>query len=134
MISDKSIAQDQQPGPIQAPPPVYEEASKAPRPGSDHAPGPTMPKPELAPVVMEAPQQQQQQLQPTQPLQERSAAQIGEEYRAALFAQCAQGKHAWKTTYGPCGIITAVLCFPIGLICLFTDTEEKCDRCGVRMK
>ncbi|THU97184.1 hypothetical protein K435DRAFT_620327, partial [Dendrothele bispora CBS 962.96] len=55
---------------------------------------------------------------PRPPQQEKSAAQIGEEYRAALFAQCAQGKHSPKTTYGPCGIVTAIICFPIGLICL----------------
>ncbi|THU83143.1 hypothetical protein K435DRAFT_690119 [Dendrothele bispora CBS 962.96] len=70
---------------------------------------------------------------PQPPQQEKSAAQIGEEYRAALFAQCAQGRHSPKTTYGPCGIITAIICFPFGLICLFSDTEKKCDRCGVQL-
>ncbi|KAJ7774488.1 hypothetical protein DFH07DRAFT_799814, partial [Mycena maculata] len=53
---------------------------------------------------------------------QRSAAQIGEEFRAQLFAQCAQGIHQPTTKYGVCGIITAVICFPIGLICLFIDT------------
>ncbi|KAJ7271872.1 hypothetical protein B0H12DRAFT_1091816 [Mycena haematopus] len=62
-----------------------------------------------------------------------SAQQVGEQYRAQLFAQCAQGIHQPTTKYGICGIITAVVCFPIGLICLFTDTEQKCDRCGIKL-
>ncbi|KAF7305073.1 hypothetical protein MKEN_01222300 [Mycena kentingensis (nom. inval.)] len=62
-----------------------------------------------------------------------SAAAIGEQYRHALFAACAQGNHSPTTKYGVCGIITAILCFPIGLICLFTDTEQRCDRCGIKL-
>ncbi|KAJ3568161.1 hypothetical protein NP233_g5895 [Leucocoprinus birnbaumii] len=31
---------------------------------------------------------------------------------------CAQGMHARTRKYGACGIITAILCFPIGLIAL----------------
>ncbi|KAJ7046881.1 hypothetical protein C8F04DRAFT_1062016 [Mycena alexandri] len=95
-----------------------------------------------------APQQQQypQQPYPQQPQQgyapqpqpqsypsQQSAAQVGEAYRAQLFAQCAQGIHQPSTKYGICGIITAIVCFPIGLICLFTDTEQKCDRCGIKL-
>ncbi|KAK7467216.1 hypothetical protein VKT23_004274 [Stygiomarasmius scandens] len=60
-----------------------------------------------------------------------SNAQLGDQYRSALFAQCAQGIHQPETKYGVCGIITAVVCFPCGLICLFSDTEKKCSRCGV---
>ncbi|CAK5277364.1 unnamed protein product [Mycena citricolor] len=60
-------------------------------------------------------------------------AEIGEQYRAGLYAQCAQGVHQPTTKYGVCGIITAVVCFPIGLICLFSDSEQKCDRCGVKL-
>ncbi|KAK7031152.1 hypothetical protein VNI00_013567 [Paramarasmius palmivorus] len=71
-----------------------------------------------APVTMQAPP-------PPDP------AVAGEEYRATLFAQCAQGIHQPTTKYGMCGIITAIMCFPCGLICLFSDTEQKCDRCGV---
>ncbi|KAJ4475217.1 hypothetical protein C8J55DRAFT_517635 [Lentinula edodes] len=62
-----------------------------------------------------------------------SVEQAGEQYRTQLFAQCAQGIHDPDTKYGVCGIITAVVCFPIGLICLFTDTEQRCHRCGVRL-
>uniref|UniRef100_D8PT71 Uncharacterized protein n=1 Tax=Schizophyllum commune (strain H4-8 / FGSC 9210) TaxID=578458 RepID=D8PT71_SCHCM len=68
------------------------------------------------------------------PPQQMTAAQVGEQYRAELFAQCAQGVHDPKTKYGVCGIITAVLCFPCGLICLFLDTEKRCARCGVKVK
>ncbi|KAL1676972.1 hypothetical protein EV122DRAFT_279542 [Schizophyllum commune] len=46
----------------------------------------------------------------------------------------AQGVHDPKTKYGVCGIITAVLCFPCGLICLFSDTEQRCTRCGVKVQ
>ncbi|KAJ7109465.1 hypothetical protein C8R44DRAFT_802597 [Mycena epipterygia] len=83
-----------------------------------------------------APQPQQgyaPQPQPQTHPSQRSAAQVGEDYRAQLFAQCAQGIHQPTTKYGICGIITAVVCFPIGLICLFTDTEQKCDRCGIKL-
>ncbi|KAJ7905593.1 hypothetical protein B0H14DRAFT_2660815 [Mycena olivaceomarginata] len=62
-----------------------------------------------------------------------SAQQVGEQYRAQLYAQCAQGIHQPTTKYGVFGIITAVVCFPIGLICLFVDTEQKCDRCGIKL-
>ncbi|KAL0576397.1 hypothetical protein V5O48_005586 [Marasmius crinis-equi] len=50
---------------------------------------------------------------------------------AGLFAQCAQGMHTPRTDYGIAGIIVAILCFPLGLICLFVDRRRKCDRCGV---
>jgi peptidoglycan/LPS O-acetylase OafA/YrhL len=67
-----------------------------------------------------------------------------------VFARCAQGIHEPTTKYGICGIITAVVCFPIGLICLLyvsppllpvlvvilprsTDTEQKCARCGIKL-
>ncbi|KAJ6547655.1 hypothetical protein B0H19DRAFT_278208 [Mycena capillaripes] len=80
-----------------------------------------------------APQGYAPQPQPQSYPSQRSAAQVGEEYRAQLFAQCAQGIHQPTTKYGICGIITAVVCFPIGLICLFTDTEQKCDRCGIKL-
>ncbi|KAF4616384.1 hypothetical protein D9613_008450 [Agrocybe pediades] len=59
------------------------------------------------------------------------AAAVGQAYRDQLFAECARGNHQRTTSYGICGIITAVVCFPIGLICLFTDSEQKCARCGV---
>ncbi|KAL0946616.1 hypothetical protein HGRIS_012813 [Hohenbuehelia grisea] len=96
------------------------------------------------------PQQQQQQAYPpqngmqspplvhqpppmTSPPVQRTAAEVGRDYQAELFARCAQGLHEPTTKYGMCGIITAVICFPIGLICLFTDTEQKCARCGTTL-
>ncbi|KAJ7330295.1 hypothetical protein DFH08DRAFT_882337 [Mycena albidolilacea] len=62
-----------------------------------------------------------------------SAAQIGENFRGQLFAQCAQGIHQPTTKYGVFGIITAIVCFPCGLIALFIDVERKCDRCGIKL-
>ncbi|KII86995.1 hypothetical protein PLICRDRAFT_113613, partial [Plicaturopsis crispa FD-325 SS-3] len=61
-------------------------------------------------------------------------AQVGAQYQQDLYAQCAQGNHETKRVFGVCGIITAVLCFPCGLICLFSDSEQKCSRCGVRLE
>ncbi|KAI5833942.1 hypothetical protein K523DRAFT_231657 [Schizophyllum commune Tattone D] len=61
-------------------------------------------------------------------------AQIGEQFRAELYAQCAQGEHDPTRKHGVCGIITAVLLFPLGIICLFLDTEKRCARCGVKVQ
>ncbi|KIK66853.1 hypothetical protein GYMLUDRAFT_218270 [Collybiopsis luxurians FD-317 M1] len=58
----------------------------------------------------------------------------GEQYQAQLLGQCAQGIHDPETKYGVCGIITAVICFPIGLICLFSDRTRRCARCGVLLE
>ncbi|KAL1712108.1 hypothetical protein EV715DRAFT_297382 [Schizophyllum commune] len=80
------------------------------------------------------PQPQEQSHLHSPPPQQMSAAQVGEQYRAELFAQCAQGIHDPKRKYGACGIITAVLCFPCGLICLFSDAEKRCTRCGVKVE
>ncbi|KAF8233672.1 hypothetical protein L208DRAFT_1265799 [Tricholoma matsutake] len=63
-----------------------------------------------------------------------NASQLGEEYRAELYARCAKGIHQPQRKYGACGIITAILCFPIGLICLFTDSSKVCSQCGVRLE
>jgi len=68
----------------------------------------------------------------------------------SVFAQCARGNHDETTSFGLCGIICAILLFPIGLIFLWyanlyffqptkhlvlssIDTEKKCARCGVRL-
>ncbi|KDQ60988.1 hypothetical protein JAAARDRAFT_191111 [Jaapia argillacea MUCL 33604] len=59
--------------------------------------------------------------------------QLGQEYQQRLLAQCARGMHDSKTDYGIGGIIAAIVCFPIGLICLCVDRETKCTRCGVRL-
>ncbi|KAF8904769.1 hypothetical protein CPB84DRAFT_655335 [Gymnopilus junonius] len=57
----------------------------------------------------------------------------GERFRAEMFARCARGEHQVTTKYGPCGIITAIFCFPVGLLCLFADREKSCTRCGQRL-
>ncbi|KAF8147269.1 hypothetical protein B0H34DRAFT_739397 [Crassisporium funariophilum] len=57
----------------------------------------------------------------------------GQAYRDLLFAQCAQGIHDRKREYGMFGIVTALCFFPLGLICLFVDSSERCSRCGVNL-
>ncbi|KAI0754874.1 hypothetical protein C8Q80DRAFT_1063833, partial [Daedaleopsis nitida] len=57
----------------------------------------------------------------------------GQQYQQQLMDMCASGNHDVTTKYGIAGIITAVVCFPCGLICLFMDTEKRCARCGVRV-
>ncbi|KIK08282.1 hypothetical protein K443DRAFT_85829 [Laccaria amethystina LaAM-08-1] len=77
------------------------------------------------------------QIPPSQPppayptSQPISAAAKGEQYHQELLARCAAGQHEYTTRFGPCGIITAIFCFPIGLICLFKDSERRCTRCGI---
>ncbi|KAJ7449900.1 hypothetical protein FB451DRAFT_1410687 [Mycena latifolia] len=117
--SDKATLAYSPPEP--AGPPVY-----TPPPLNPQQSGYAQPPPQNYP-------QPQQGYAPQPQPQQRTAAQVGEDYRAQLFAQCAQGIHQPTTKYGICGIITAVVCFPIGLICLFTDTEQKCDRCGIKL-
>ncbi|KAF9462312.1 hypothetical protein BDZ94DRAFT_735885 [Collybia nuda] len=67
------------------------------------------------PVMM-----QPQYIQPLTP------ALTGDMYRSQL---CATGQHQWNTVYGPVGIITAILCFPIGLLALLVDKKNVCARC-----
>jgi hypothetical protein len=70
---------------------------------------------------------------------------------SSVFAQCARGDHDENVSFGLCGIICAILLFPIGLIFLWyvivffmtcealsalfysIDTEKKCARCGIRL-
>ncbi|CAL1708292.1 unnamed protein product [Somion occarium] len=54
----------------------------------------------------------------------------GANFQQELYARCARGEHDVEKKYGPCGIITAIMCFPCGLICLFNDITKKCARCG----
>jgi len=58
-----------------------------------------------------------------------TAAQIGDHYRAEMYAQCARGQHQRKVTYGVCGIIIAIILFPIGLLAMLADRREECTRC-----
>ncbi|THG94265.1 hypothetical protein EW026_g7170 [Hermanssonia centrifuga] len=57
-------------------------------------------------------------------------AKVGSQYQNELLARCARGQHDVETKYGMCGIITAIACFPCGLICLFKDSKKRCARCG----
>ncbi|KAL4249076.1 hypothetical protein ABKN59_007504 [Abortiporus biennis] len=58
---------------------------------------------------------------------------VGTQFQNQLYAQCAQGNHDTVRKYGQCGIITAVCCFPCGLLAMLFDYEERCARCGVRV-
>ncbi|CAA7262644.1 unnamed protein product [Cyclocybe aegerita] len=58
---------------------------------------------------------------------------LGSQYQAELFGRCARGYHEPTTKFGPCGIISAIFCFPLGLICLFADTHKQCSRCGAAL-
>jgi hypothetical protein len=44
----------------------------------------------------------------------------------SVFAQCARGNHDETTTFGLCGIICAILLFPIGLIFLWYVVIVAC--------
>ncbi|KAI0769989.1 hypothetical protein C8Q74DRAFT_864692 [Fomes fomentarius] len=56
----------------------------------------------------------------------------GKAYQANLMDQCAAGNHDATKKYGICGILCAIFLFPCGLICLCTDSEKRCVRCGVK--
>ncbi|KAJ8699888.1 hypothetical protein PTI98_002965 [Pleurotus ostreatus] len=96
-----------------------------PPPGSPYQEGPPSSPPQVYP-----PQQVQQPWSPNMQDPMARDVQIGQNYQAVLFARCAQGRHERTTKYGACGIIAAILLFPIGLLCLFLDTEDRCAVCG----
>ncbi|KAI0339016.1 hypothetical protein BDW22DRAFT_1337059 [Trametopsis cervina] len=70
-------------------------------------------------------------MQHTPAMSAAADAQLGMQYQQQLFARCARGDHDIERKYGVCGIITSVICFPIGLLALLVDVEQKCTRCGV---
>ncbi|KAF7344840.1 hypothetical protein MVEN_01645700 [Mycena venus] len=80
-----------------------------------------------------ASQQQQYASQQQQYAPQPNPVAIGDQYRANLYAQCAQGMHQSSRKFGVFGIVMAVLFFPFGFICLFWDMQIKCDRCGVKL-
>ncbi|EJU04140.1 hypothetical protein DACRYDRAFT_20765 [Dacryopinax primogenitus] len=43
---------------------------------------------------------------------------------------CAQQGHIRSTTFGILGVLFAIVCFPIGLVCCVMDRREQCTRCG----
>ncbi|KXN87331.1 hypothetical protein AN958_08956 [Leucoagaricus sp. SymC.cos] len=74
------------------------------------------------------------QQQPLQPMQPQSTGVMMNMMvpGATDLDLCAQGNHARTRKYGPCGLITAIVLFPIGLLALLVDVEEYCVRCGTR--
>ncbi|PPQ80308.1 hypothetical protein CVT25_003657 [Psilocybe cyanescens] len=65
-----------------------------------------------------------------QPVVVEDDAAIGTRYQAELLARCARGNHQPVRKFRPCGIITAIFLFPVGLTCLYMDSEKRCTRCG----
>ncbi|KAG5721629.1 hypothetical protein E4T56_gene5196 [Termitomyces sp. T112] len=131
MIDAKT--QEVQPPMASVPPPEYSITQP-----SLSQPAPSQPEPQArlqlpAQPQWQSPAQFQQRSTPHPQTGLAAAAELGEQYRAAQFAKCAQGEHNRETKYGICGIITAVVCFPIGLICLCMDKEEVCTRCGNKL-
>ncbi|KAH7871563.1 uncharacterized protein C8R40DRAFT_1120987 [Lentinula edodes] len=42
--------------------------------------------------------------------------------------------HNQKTKYGICGILTAILCFPCGLMFIVSsDRKKRCARCNIAL-
>jgi hypothetical protein len=44
-------------------------------------------------------------------------------------AGCSNG-HDIQSSFTCCGVAWAILCFPIGLICCFSQQERRCVKCG----
>ncbi|KAF8583764.1 hypothetical protein K439DRAFT_1634091 [Ramaria rubella] len=75
---------------------------------------------------------QQQYMQGVQPAVMLTQPQVVvTQPQVMVMGNCAQGQHFFTTQYGACGIIAAILLFPIGLIFLFTDQQRVCTRCGI---
>ncbi|CAA7264400.1 unnamed protein product [Cyclocybe aegerita] len=121
------------PPPQQIPVPTPAQSQEPPMPQAQAPTPPIPPQQQDRPSTMTPPVQTQPTATPG-PMDPASLAALGRQYRDQLFAQCAIGNHERTTTYGVCGIVTAIFCFPCGLICLFNDVEEKCARCGVNLE
>ncbi|KAJ9088556.1 hypothetical protein DSO57_1021828 [Entomophthora muscae] len=50
-------------------------------------------------------------------------------FQAAPNNCSAGGSHEFEDSYKTCGIVWAVLCFPLGLACLYSMREHKCKKC-----
>ncbi|KAF8503471.1 hypothetical protein F5888DRAFT_1799794 [Russula emetica] len=131
MVIDAKLPPDDS-APLPAPPPAYappsevsQEPSPNPPPQFQQYPPSSGQSYSGSPPQWNAPVTGSQSLPPEE--------WVGQQYRNQLFAQCARGNHDEMTSFGLCGIICAILLFPIGLIFLCIDTEKKCSRCGVRL-
>ncbi|EJU04139.1 hypothetical protein DACRYDRAFT_20764 [Dacryopinax primogenitus] len=43
---------------------------------------------------------------------------------------CLRQGHVPVESFGAMGIVAAICCFPIGIICCIMDRREQCSRCG----
>ncbi|KAH9966755.1 hypothetical protein BC827DRAFT_1373992 [Russula dissimulans] len=135
MVIDAKLPPED-PAPLSVPPPAYaptSEVSQDPTPTASHHP--QQYPPSSSQTYSESPAVLPQWQNPGTELQSMPPpdAWVGRQYRNQLFAECARGNHDQTTSFGLCGIICAILLFPIGLIFLCIDTEKKCSRCGVRL-
>ncbi|KIM79558.1 hypothetical protein PILCRDRAFT_560100 [Piloderma croceum F 1598] len=124
IILEPKAEHSSQATPSDDPPPSYSEPSVAG--GSRPKFSPTLPPPAM--VSSTTDRSMHIAMTP------REEALIGEEYHRQLLARCAQGNHEPKRHYGILGIVFAVILFPVGLLCLVLDSEQKCARCQVRIE
>ncbi|KAJ3512749.1 hypothetical protein NLJ89_g3339 [Agrocybe chaxingu] len=82
--------------------------SQAPPVPQAQAPTPPIPQPQDRPITITPPVQAQPTSTPGS-MDPASVAALGRQYRDQLFAQCAIGNHERTTTYGVCGIVTAIV-------------------------
>ncbi|KAI9446369.1 hypothetical protein H4582DRAFT_1905215 [Lactarius indigo] len=127
MVIDAKLPPED-PVPLGAPPPAY-----APLSQDSSSPGAPQPQPQQYPPSAGNPIPPQWNNPRPGPGQQQTNWSEGEQYRNQMLALCARGDHDVVTSFGLCGIICAILLFPIGLIFLCIDTEKKCARCGVRL-
>ena len=127
MIVKAEPAPNQDVQDIQPPPPEYSETPVRPEPTSPQRPTPaaqTQYPPRPSPHTPDNFTPQQREAQTAQAYRDRckrlvSLSSMNSERLCTVLAQCANGDHDATTTFGLCGIICAVLLFPIGLVCLW---------------
>ncbi|KAF8274930.1 hypothetical protein EI94DRAFT_1824976 [Lactarius quietus] len=127
MVIDAKLPPEE-PAPLGAPPPAY-----APSPQDSSSRGAPPPQQQYPPPASSQPPTSSPGWHHPGPPGPQSANWNADQYRTQMFALCARGEHDVVTSFGLCGIICAILLFPIGLIFLCIDTEKKCARCGVRL-
>ncbi|KAN0140721.1 hypothetical protein V8E53_001165 [Lactarius tabidus] len=130
MVIDAKLPPED-PAPLGAPPPAY-----APSPqDSSSRNAPPLQQQQYPPSAAGNPHSQSPSSSPQwhNPGSQPANWDEGRQYRDQMLALCARGEHDVVTSFGLCGIICAILLFPIGLIFLCIDTEKKCARCGVRL-
>ncbi|TFK76282.1 hypothetical protein BDN72DRAFT_830832 [Pluteus cervinus] len=96
---------------------------------SQNAPPPAMPEPDYAP---DPNSQGEHQGAPPPAYTGPGPPPRSRRFRPML-PPCEYGYHQPRVEFGLCGILAAIFCFPIGLLCLCLDTDRRCVRCGMLM-